>query len=174
MSRPKDTADVKAIASVFSTRSDIIDHVINAMSCRYGECDFISDLLSFKFTDYYELEMGSPLRRRFISFEKLIRPESLPDIKLWTNELESSYVVQDRRAVNIDPGYISLAHLVLATGKAYTHRPYLRDGIYIDLTLIYQNRDFQSLPWTYPYYAEPRIREMMKRIRDRYLFQLNE
>ena len=116
--------------------------------------------------------MGHPLWRRFISFAELVRPESLPDIKIWTNELESRYVVQKKRSVNIDPGYISSAHLLLATGKAYTHRPYLRDGIYVDVTLIYQNKAFRSLPWTYPDYAEPGMKDMMKRIRDKYLLQL--
>jgi hypothetical protein len=172
MSRPKDASAVKAMASIFSVSSDFINHAIIELTGRYGEADFISDLLPFLYTDYYVAEMGSPLWRRFISFEKLIKPETLPDIKLWTNELESSYVMGDKRSVNIDPGYLSPAHLILATGKAYTHRPYLRDGIYVDLTLIYQNKAFQSLPWTYPDYAEPRTKDMFKRMREKYLFQL--
>lgn len=172
MSQPRDAVDVKAIASILAANSNIIDSVIVDLSGRYGEPDFISALLPFQYTDYYEPEMGKSLWRRFISFEKLVRPECLPDIKLWTNELESRYVVNDQRTVNIDPGYISSAHLLLATGKAYTHRPYLRDGIYIDLTLIFQNKGFQSLPWTYPDYAEPGMREMLRRIRDRYLIQI--
>jgi hypothetical protein len=172
MSRPKEAEDVKAVASIFSASLDVINDVIVAFSGRYGETDFVSDPLPFRYTDYYEPEMGYPLWRRFISFAELVRPESLPDIKLWTNELESRYVLQEKRSVNIDPGYISSAHLLLATGKAYTHRPYLRDGIYVDVTLIYQNKAFQSLPWTYPDYAEPGMKDMMKRIRDKYLLQL--
>jgi hypothetical protein len=62
--------------------------------------------------------------------------------------------------------------LILATGKGYSHRPYLRDGIYADLTLIYQNRQFCSLPWTYPDYADEKQLEIFGKIRARYLIQL--
>ncbi|HLZ18682.1 MAG TPA: DUF4416 family protein, partial [Smithellaceae bacterium] len=73
---------------------------------------------------------------------------------------------------NIDPGYLSQAHLILATGKGYTHRPYLRDGIYADLTLIYQGKKFCTLPWTYPDYADEKQTTMLAAIRARYLLQL--
>jgi hypothetical protein len=66
---------------------------------------------------------------------------------------------------------MSQAHLILATGKGYSHRPYLRDGIYADLTLIYSGKSFQSLPWTYPDYGEKPAIEMFNRIRAKYLMQ---
>jgi hypothetical protein len=116
--------------------------------------------------------MGENLHRRFLSMEKLIKPEALPDIKLATNEIEDKFSSDSRRQVNIDPGYISKAHLILATGKSYTHRPYLRDGIYADLTLIYQGKKFRSLPWTYPDYADERQLVMLGKIREKYLLQL--
>ena len=71
-------------------------------------------------------------------------------------------------------GYLSKAHLILATGKGYSHRPYLRDGIYADLTLIYQDKKFCSLPWTYPDYADEKQHLIFSRIRARYLLQLKE
>ena len=74
--------------------------------------------------------------------------------------------------MNIDPGYIAKAHLILATGKGYSHRPYLRDGIYADLTLIYRNKAFQPLPWTYPDYASGEMIGMLTRIREKYFLQL--
>jgi hypothetical protein len=104
--------------------------------------------------------------------EKLIRPEELPDIKLATNEIEDKLAANFQRRINIDPGYISKAHLILATGKSYTHRPYLRDGIYADLTLVYQGKKFCSLPWTYPDYADEKQLLMLGRIREKYLLQL--
>jgi hypothetical protein len=96
----------------------------------------------------------------------------LPGIKLAANEIEDKFTARQRRSVNIDPGYLSQAHLILATGKGYSHRPYLRDGIYADLTLIYQNRQFCSLPWTYPDYADEKQLEIFGKIRARYLIQL--
>jgi hypothetical protein len=116
--------------------------------------------------------MGENLVRRFLTMEKLIRPEALPDIKLATNEIEDKSALNSLRQVNIDPGYISKAHLILATGKAYTHRPYLRDGIYADLTLVYQGKKFCSLPWTYPDYADEKQLLMLSKIRAKYLLQL--
>ena len=116
--------------------------------------------------------MGENLVRRFLSMEKLIRPDTLPDIKLAANDIEDGFTEGERRLVNIDPGYLSKAHLILATGKGYSHRPYLRDGIYADLTLIYQTRKFCSLPWTYPDYADEKQLLMFGKIRAKYLLQL--
>ncbi|MDI6742445.1 MAG: DUF4416 family protein, partial [Smithella sp.] len=98
--------------------------------------------------------------------------EELPDIKRATNKIEETTTVDSKRKINIDPGYISKAHLILATGKSYTHRPYLRDGIYADLTLIYQGKKFCSLPWTYPDYADEKQLFMLGKIREKYLLQL--
>ena len=84
----------------------------------------------------------------------------LPEIKLTTNRLEEQWATPEgNRRINIDPGYLCLQHVVLATTKGYTHRPYLRDGIYADLTLIYRDKSFQPLEWTYPDYRQaPRDR----------------
>jgi hypothetical protein len=80
--------------------------------------------------------------------------------------------MEGQRRVNIDPGYLAKAHLILATGKGYTHRPYLRDGIYADVTLMYRDKKFHSLPWTYPDYAGEEMMGMLVRIREKYILQL--
>jgi hypothetical protein len=172
MSAPLTPQDVKLVASIFSGDVELIEDVMKALSERYGVADYISAPLSFSYTDYYEKEFGGSLVRRFVGFERLVRPESLPDVKLWTNALEKNFSVAEKRRVNIDPGYLSAAHLILATGKGYSHRPYLRDGIYADLTLIYQKGAFQILPWTYPDYAEGETMAILSRVREKYLLQL--
>lgn len=172
MSEPKPAGEVKLIMSVFSADRRPLNESLEVLSGHYGTADFISAFMPFDFTDYYSGEMGGPLIRRFISFEKLVSPESLPDVKILTNRLEEKFAAGGARQVNIDPGYISLAHLILATGKGYTHRPYLRDGIYADLTLVYRAGAFHTLPWTYPDYAAEEIRGMLQRIRTRYIAQL--
>jgi hypothetical protein len=172
MSDPQPPEKVKLVTSLFSGDAKIIEKVLGLLSKRYGLIDYISSPLSFSYTDYYEREFGSPLIRRFAAFERLITPETLPDIKLWTNRLEKNLSSEGKRSVNIDPGYLSTAHLILATGKGYSHRPYLRDGIYADVTLMYQNREFHVLPWTYPDYAEKTTQEMLSRLREKYLLQL--
>src|SRR3989339_1969948 len=174
MSAPQRPQEVKLVASIFSGDVGIIGAVVKALSEKYGTADYISAPLSFSYTDYYEKEFGGSLIRRFVAFERLVEPESLPDGKLWTNALESGYAAAGKRRVNIDPGYLAGAHLVLATGKGYSHRPYLREGIYADLTLIYQKGAFQILPWTYPDYATGEMIGILTRIREKYLLQLRE
>lgn len=174
MSDPQPTETVKLVASLFSADTGLISEAMTALCQEYGRTDFISAPLGFTYTDYYEKEFGVGLIRRFVSFEELVRPESLPDVKVWTNALEKRLSVGGRRGVNIDPGYLAKAHLILATGKGYTHRPYLREGIYADLTLMYRDKGFHPLPWTYPDYAGGELIGMLSRIRERYLLQLKE
>lgn len=172
MSNPQPAEAVKLIVSLFSGDGSLIGEALRALSERYGRADFVSAPLPFAYTDYYAREFGGSLIRRFAAFERLIRPEELPDAKLWTNGLERRLSPGENRGVNIDPGYLAKAHLILATGKGYTHRPYLRDGIYADLTLMYHDRRFHRLPWTYPDYGGDEVTGMLLRIRERYLLQL--
>ena len=173
MSKPRPADPVKLLASVLASETVMLNRALIALSDLCGSFDFISALMPFDYTDYYAAEMSSSLLRRFVFFETLIGPETLPDIKIVTNGIEDSLAAQNgRRQVNIDPGYIALAHLILATGKGYTHRPYLRDGIYADLTLVFRDRSFQPLPWTYPDYLDGKMIEMFNRIREKYVIQL--
>lgn len=172
MSKLKIPEPTKLISSIFSANTELLGEILGELVEKYGSTDFISEFMSFDYTDYYAKEMGQSLIRRFVSFENLVRPESLQQIKIFTNSIEEKYSSKGKRKVNIDPGYISKHNLILATGKNYTHRPYLGEGIYADLTLIYRNKTFQPLEWTYPDYAEKNITKMFNRIREKYLVQL--
>ncbi|HOG17254.1 MAG: hypothetical protein A4E73_03853 [Syntrophaceae bacterium PtaU1.Bin231] len=173
MSEPRPAQAVKLVASVLSARDDAIGAAVRALAEEFGRPDFISAPLSFEYTDYYAGEMGAPLRRRFVSFETLFRPERLPDAKLFTNQVEKASAGEGkRREMNIDPGYLSQAHLILATGKGYAHRPYLRDGIYADLTLVFRQGSLEALPWTYPDYGAAGTIGLFNGIRRKYLLQL--
>ncbi|MDY7035886.1 MAG: DUF4416 family protein, partial [Thermodesulfobacteriota bacterium] len=98
--------------------------------------------------------------------------EVIAGIKLKTNELENSYLEDEKRRINIDPGYISLERMVLATGKNYTHRIYLARGIYADLSLIFHRGSFRPLKWTYMDYADPEIIAYFNDVRKRYKRQV--
>jgi len=172
MSQLKKPKPVKLIMSIIYKKEEIFNCALEDIIKTFGQTDFTTEILPFDFTDYYYKEMGSLLNRRFMSFLKLMAPEALPKIKIETNQIELKYSINSNRQVNIDPGYISAERLVLATGKNFTHRIYLNDGVYADLTLIYQNKNFRPLPWTYPDYATPKIREIFKQIRENYLLQL--
>jgi hypothetical protein len=174
MSQPNEPAPVKLIASLFSPEKGLVDSVIDEISKIFGNVDLRSPELFFDRTKYYAKEMGWPLHRRFVSFEKLISPDHLFEIKLKTNEVEKQYLRNEKRLINIDPGYISPERLVLATGKNYVHRIYLSKGIYADLTLVYKKKSFRPLDWTYPDYADPVIIELFNGMRVIYMNQLKE
>lgn len=172
MSEPHPPEPVKLVMSLFARDDGVIGDALRELSGIYGPPDFISAPLAFDETDYYGKEFGEGLRRRFTAFAELIRPETLPEIKLRTNALEKQLAAGEKRRVNIDPGYLSRPHLILATGKGFAHRPYLRDGIYADLTLIYQAGGYHPLPWTYPDYAGAEMTGILRRIREKYVLQL--
>lgn len=173
MSKPNVPKPVKLIASVFSKTNELIAAATEELSRKFGRIDFISEIFPFNFTTYYSKEMGKDLIRRFLSFNRMILPHRLPDIKLYTNKIEKEFSdCQEDRRLNIDPGYISLSHLILATGKGYAHRPYLRKGIYADLTLTYKDKRFEALDWTFPDYRSKEIIELMDTVRRKYVFQL--
>jgi len=102
----------------------------------------------------------------------LIKREELVGIKIFTNELEKVFSVEGKRRVNIDPGYVAHEHLILATGKAYYHRPYLGGGVYADLTLVYREGEFKPMEWTYPDYRTEEMRSIFKKIRAKYMVDL--
>lgn len=144
------------------------------MEKKFGPIELRSPILPFNYTDYYEKEMGKDVKRQFLSFQKLIDPGALADIKLFTNKLEES--CRDRyasgglalskeaspgrlldarrcyRPINLDPGYLASSKLVLASTKDYSHRTYLKKGIYAEVTLRYAKGAFELLPWTFPDY----------------------
>ena len=168
---------VKLVMSIFSRDKNLIDSVIKVLVDKFGKIDFYTELLDFNQTDYYEREMGKALLRKFVSFERLIEPDSISDIKIYTNELEKnispSWDTDKKRDVNIDPGYLSLSKLVLASTKDFYHRIYLDHGIYAEITLMFRKEthskgNFQPFPWTYPDYASQEYRSIFNQIRKIY------
>jgi hypothetical protein len=116
----------------------------------FSSIDSQSALIPFEFTDYYQAEMGAPLFRQFVSFGELLPPEKLPAIKIFTNRLEKQSAKAGKRAINLDPGYISDANVIIATSKNHYHRVPLKRGIYAHLEYVLKNKQISFLPWTYP------------------------
>lgn len=169
MGKPKEPNPAKLFMSLIVSEKGVLSQGMEDLHLNFGEIDSISEKFPFNLTDYYTKEMGPLLFRHFITFERLISVPLLPDIKQTTNRLEEKYASPDgNRRVNIDPGYLCLEHVVLATTKGYTHRPYLRDGIYADLTLIYRKKSFWPLEWTYPDYRQDEIIGLFNQFRKKY------
>ncbi len=141
---------------------------------KFGRLDFESRSLPFVHTRYYEQEFGIDLKRKFLSFRELIRPEKLAMVKIITNKIERNLAVSGKRRINIDPGILSLGKVILATTKDYRHRVHLSKGIYAEVTLYYQNKSFQPWEWTYPDYKTPEYIQIFNYIRNIYSRQIQE
>jgi hypothetical protein len=163
---------VKLIASLLTSAIDRLGEVKDVLVRLYGPIDFESELLPFDHTAYYAPEFGADLQRQIVTFERLVDPGDLPAIKLQTNELEWTLTNEEKRQVNIDPGYVSLGKMVLASTKDHAHRLYLGDGIYGEVTLTHQRGRFRPWPWTYPDYASDQYCAMFDNVRERYKAQI--
>lgn len=173
MSEPRQPQPAKLIASIITGEPGLVDKICRRLTAQYGPDDYVSPRLSFAYTDYYADELGTDLFRHFITFRELIAPERLPAIKLFTNGLEAELSrPEGGRRANIDPGYLTLHHLILATCKNFAHRPYLRDGVFADLTLLYRGGTFTALAWSFPDYRSPELIGLLNGVRDRYHQQL--
>jgi hypothetical protein len=136
----------------------------------FGPASAVSDAFDFTETNYYAAEMGEGLKKQFWAFEQTIDPGRLAAIKLATNQWEAEYAAAalhpQPRPLNLDPGYITLAKLVLASTKDHAHRIYLADGIYAEVTLAYRGGAWQPHDWTYPDYRRADFQTFFTRCRD--------
>ena len=164
---------VKLVCGLIFQDETLLKKTIRILERKFGPIDFKSTILPFNYTDYYEKEFGPDLKRLFVSFRKLISPDNLASIKVFTNNLETKLGKNERRRINIDPGYLDLAKLVLATTKDFSHRIYLAKGIYAEITLLYKDKCFRIHPWTYPDYRTPEYLEIFHKIRDLFAKQFS-
>jgi len=120
------------------------------------------------FTGYYKKEFGEGMHKQVCIFRTLREQRLLPDDKHASCAIERDMTPPDgeSRPVNIDPGFITLSKLVLASTKDHAHRLYLGQGIYGEITLAWKGHSFVSLPWSYPDYVSliPFLGEVRNRL----------
>lgn len=147
---------VRLICGIIACDKQCLSEAVAALEDRFGAIDSESSVLFFDNTTYYDEEMGRGLWRQFVSFRCLIDPGQLADIKVATNSFESRFAEADgdslRRRVNLDPGYVTPSKLVMATTKNFSHRIYLKEGIYAEVTLGFTKQGVRAFEWTYPDY----------------------
>jgi len=169
---------VKLICGMIFTGQDVLQHAAQRLQVRLGSIDIYSEIFPFTHTAYYNREMGSDLKRVFVAFAQLVRCERLSEVKILTNGLEENLALevsgQLRRRINIDPGYLEASKLVLASTKNFSHRIYLKRGIYAEVALQYRNNRFEPLPWTYPDYQDPKVVKFLRRVRKVYMEQVRQ
>ncbi len=160
---------VKLVSSIIFKEDKHLEEAERKLKRTYGQTESIERWLPFDKTDYYYEELGRPLRRKFICFKKLVKKDKIYKIKLVTNRIEDRLRRRGKRLVNIDPGYVTEAKLVLLTTKDYTHRVYVAGRIFAESTLFYQEDTFKPWPWTYPDYASAEAVAYFNEIRQLYM-----
>lgn len=158
------------VLAAFSRHADALEWTRQIATEKWGSVAIESEAFRFDETSYYETSMGAGLLKMFFAFEELIDPERIAEIKHVSNELEVTYrhthLHPEERPLNLDPGYITEAKLILATTKDRDHRIYLRDGIYAEGTLHYYHGTWQTRPWTYPDYQRQDYHDFFSQCRD--------
>lgn len=119
----------------------------------FGTIVLASEPFIFTETEYYRKEMGQGLSRIWLGFNCFIEPDRLVEIKLRCNSIETErYSISGSRKVNLDPGYVTLGKVVLASTKNNQHRLYLGRGIYGEVTLRFRKKRFEPWEWTFADY----------------------
>ncbi|MFH2028757.1 MAG: DUF4416 family protein [Nanoarchaeota archaeon] len=107
-----------------------------------------------KFTSYYEKEMGKGIIKRFLIFDKEIEKNDLVKIKHETTEVEKEFSIDNKRTINLDPGYLNNKELVLASFKKGTnYKEDMGQGVYAHKVLEF-NGEIKTFWHTFPDYKE--------------------
>lgn len=161
---------VLKILAGFSQDEEALHWALARAEADWGKHAISSAIFQFVETDYYTASMGSPLLKTFWAFEIPGAPEDLAHWKQQTNQWEIDFTqahVRDVvRPINLDPGYLTLGKLVLASTKDHAHRIYLHSGIFAEVTLGYRNRKWQPWEWTYPDYRREDVQSFFDQCRD--------
>jgi uncharacterized protein DUF4416 len=168
----RDPIPAKLFAGMLSPESALLDDCVGLLCAAYGPLDYESDVMPWNTTDYYRDEMGTAIYRKFIFFKELVDPGALAAVKNFTNGIEERYSLRMpsgiRRRINLDPGYITEAKVVLASTKDFSHRVYIGENIYAEVTLRYSSkeRSFTACDHTYFDFRTEAYRLLFNRARD--------
>jgi len=151
-------------------RDWLAQHVLSEFGTLYD----ISEPFLFAYSKYYEAEMGAGLLKMFAVYDGLYPTGQALETKLKALALEDKYVATGGRTVNIDPGYLTLAKLVLTTTKNYDHRVHISRGIFADVQLRFRHGNFTVNPWTYPDYRDEDHLQFFMKARQRLYHLIKE
>ena len=170
MAHPKQLVKVKLISGIFYRDIDTYEQVKQKLVEEFGEIDFESSEYDFnEFTDYYEKEMGTCLKKRIISFHQLIDRDILADIK---ENIEDSFSTNNNRDINIDTGYLTQHNIVLASAKQMPHKVSIGKGYFGDVVLTYSNNNYYHYFKTFMDHKSDKVKDIYKKIRQIYIKQI--
>lgn len=79
-----------------------------------------------------------------------------------------------QRPINIDPGYVHRYKVILATTKDHSHRVYIAEGIFGEVTLHWHQNRWTAWPWTYADYQSEAAQAFFVKARAAYLERLEK
>ena len=164
-------APVQPVAGVLAASRPLLAAAEEVLATAIAPVSLASDVALWTHSDYYQREMGAEIWRRYLVFDILIAPAELIDLKLLTNAFEDRWRDERGRAVNLDPGYLDLLRVVLATTKDAAQRIAIGSGLYAEATLHFEHGRFQPWPFTYPDYAGADALDFFTRARERFRLQ---
>ena len=156
--------------SVMYRDKALLKEIRNDLEKQFGKIDLISPEYSFSdISPYYNPEMGDGIKKIIYSFEKTVDRSLLKKVKVYCVELEKEHCKEGNRMINLDPGLLTLENFILATGKNYSHRIYLGDGVFAEVTLMFGKKNvIKELPWTYRDYLFEPARSFLLKLREHY------
>ncbi|UCH96452.1 MAG: DUF4416 family protein, partial [Candidatus Aminicenantes bacterium] len=77
-------------------------------------------------------------------------------------EIETS--INGNRVVNLDPGYLSEANVIIATTKNHYHRVPLSKGIYAHMEYVIKKKKLVPLEWTYPDFKSSQYMDFFEKL----------
>ena len=166
MGAPSHHSPALLLIAAFSRHAGALDWAQRRAVETFGPLALASEPFEFNETNYYQPTMGPDIKKCFWVFQQPFDAAELPRIKLLTNQWELDYAAEcaarraagdqdipaETRPLNLDPGYLTVAKLVLASTKDHAHRIYLAQGIFAEITLFYRHGRWEHHEWTFPDY----------------------
>ncbi len=139
---------------------------LQQMTSAWGTPERISDEYPFDLTHYYQ-EISQSLVRRFVSFCGLFPGEDLANWKRASGIME--FCSGSSRRVNIDPGFLDGAKLVLASTKNRAQRVPIAQDLFAEVTLRFRHHQWEPFDYTFPDFRSGRYDAFLHTVRQDWL-----
>lgn len=166
MAAVKNPVPVQLTCGLLFSDPGMVKPAIEILTSHWGEPCAQSATYPFDYSGFYVKEMGPGVTRQFLAFSKLLDPDRIVEAKLLANDIEEELSANGKRRINIDPGYLTLAKLIVPSTKDASYRIYIKDGIYAQPMLQYKYGTFHAWPWTYRDYQDPIAIDFYNNVRE--------
>lgn len=168
-------AEAKAILFLLTNQIELAQKVIAHFEPILGPVEIQSAWHPFDQSNYYEKELGKNLKRCLVGFKNIFEPHRLVELKELTTRLEHPSPLpsptrgegEGKRVINVDPGYVDLFKVVLASGKGGGQKVALAKEVHAYTLLRYEKGEWYPFEWTYPDFKEPTYHKDLLEIRKR-------